>query len=98
MRILFITHNFPPETNAPAVRTHENCRRWGRMGHEVTVITGPPNFPDGVLQEGYRNRLLQREEREGIRVVRTWMYLAANRGFGRRVLNYLSFMITAIFA
>jgi glycosyltransferase involved in cell wall biosynthesis len=53
---------------------------------------------DGVLQDGYRNRLLQREEMDGIRILRTWMYLAANRGFGRRILNYLSFMLTAIFA
>ena len=98
MRILFISHNFPPETNAPAVRTYENCRRWARMGHAVTVITGPPNFPAGVLHAGYRNPLLQREKVDGIEVIRTWMFLAANRGFGRRTLNYLSFMLTAIFA
>jgi colanic acid biosynthesis glycosyl transferase WcaI len=98
MRILFISHYFPPETNAPAVRTYENCRRWVQMGHEVTVITGPPNHPDGVLQDGYRNRLLQQEKTDGIHVMRTWMYLAANRGFGRRILNYLSFMVTAVLA
>jgi len=98
MRILFISHNFPPETNAPAVRTYENCRRWARMGHQVTVVTGPPNFPSGVLHAGYRNRWLQREEMDGIQVIRTWMYLAANEGFLRRIVNYLSFMITAIFA
>lgn len=98
MQILFISHNFPPETNAPAVRTYENCRRWVEMGHEVTVITGPPNFPAGVVHPGYRNTWLQREEVDGIQVLRTWMYLAPNRGFGRRILNYLSFMLTAIFA
>src|SRR5207248_2132731 len=79
-------------------RTVENCRRWVEMGHAVTVITGPPNFPAGVIHPGYRNRILQSEEVDGIQVIRTWMYLAANRGFGRRILNYLSFMFTAIFA
>jgi glycosyltransferase involved in cell wall biosynthesis len=98
MRILFISHNFPPETNAPAVRTYENCRRWVEMGHSVTVITGPPNHPEGVLRAGYCNGWLRREAIDGVQVIRTWMYLAANRGFGRRILNYLSFMVTAIFA
>ena len=70
MRILFVSHYFPPETNAPAVRTYENCRRWAEMGHEVTVITGAPNHPDGVLQPGYQNRWLNREEVDGIRVIR----------------------------
>jgi len=98
MRILFISNTFPPERNAGAVRTYAHCRRWVEMGHSVTVITGPPNYPDGVLYPGYRNRWLSREELDGIRIIRTWMFLAANRGFGRRILNYLSFMVTAIFA
>jgi glycosyltransferase involved in cell wall biosynthesis len=98
MRILFISHYFPPENNAPAVRTYEHCRRWVRMGHEVTVITGPPNHPNGVLHPGYRNLSLYREQMDGIDVIRAWVYLAANRGFGRRILNYVSFMFTAIFA
>jgi glycosyltransferase involved in cell wall biosynthesis len=93
-----ISHNFPPESNAPAVRTYENARRWVQEGHAVTVITGPPNFPTGILQPGYRNRWLEREKMDGIRVLRTWMYLAPNQGFGPRILNYLSFMFTAVFA
>src|SRR4051794_23403496 len=42
-RILFLTHYFPPEGNAPASRVHEMCKRWVRDGHEVTVITCAPN-------------------------------------------------------
>jgi glycosyltransferase involved in cell wall biosynthesis len=98
MRILFVSNTFPPERNAGAVRTYANCRRWAQMGHSVTVITGPPNYPDGVIYPGYQNRWLCREEVDGIQVIRTWMYLAANRGFGRRILNYVSFMFTAIVA
>lgn len=98
MKILFITHYFPPEVNAPANRTHEHCRRWVQDGHEVTVITGVPNHPRGVIFEGYRNRLIQEETIDGIRVIRTWMYLTPNSGFAKRVLNYLGFMLTAILA
>lgn len=98
MRILFITHYFPPEVNAPANRTHEHCRRWVEEGHEVTVITGVPNHPRGEIFGGYENRLIQEEEIDGIRVIRTWMYLTPNSGFSRRVANYLLFALTALIA
>ncbi len=95
MRILFLSHYFPPEVNAPASRTHEHCREWVRQGHDVTVITGVPNHPRGVLFEGYENRLVQEEDVDGIRVIRTWMFLSANEGFLRRISNYVLFAVTA---
>ncbi len=98
MNILFLTDNFPPEVNAPASRTFEHCREWVRAGHRVTVITGAPNFPTGKVFDGYRNRLWQRESMEGIEVVRVWTYIAANSGFAKRTLDYLSFMVTAFLA
>jgi hypothetical protein len=98
MHILFLTDNFPPEVNAPASRTHEHCREWVRAGHAVTVITGAPNFPKGKIYEGYRNRLQQSEQMDGIRVVRVWTYIAANAGFTTRILDYQSFMASAIVA
>ena len=98
MKILFVSHYFPPEVNAPANRTHEHCRRWVLDGHEVTVITGVPNHPRGKIFEGYRNRWTQEETVDGIRVIRTWMYLTPNAGFLRRVANYLLFALTAILA
>ena len=57
MRILFLTHYYPPEGNAPATRVAALARRWADAGHDVTVITGVPNVPDGVVYPGYRNRL-----------------------------------------
>lgn len=96
MKILFFTHYFPPEGNAPASRTYENCRRWVRDGHAVTVVTGAPNHPAGVLYAGYRNRLRARESLDGIEVVRVWTYLAANKGTLLRILNYVSYMVTAV--
>jgi glycosyltransferase involved in cell wall biosynthesis len=98
MKILFLTHYFPPEVNAPANRTHEHARRWVQDGHDVTVITGVPNHPTGEIFPGYTNRWFQEEEVDGIRVVRTWMYLTSNQGFVRRILNYLLFAVTATLA
>ena len=91
MHILFLTDNFPPEGNAPATRTHEHAREWVRLGHTVTVITGAPNFPEGVVFEGYRNRWHMREVMDGIEVVRVKTYITANEGFARRILDYVSF-------
>ncbi len=98
MHILFLTDNFPPEVNAPASRTYEHSREWVRAGHRVTVITCAPNFPQGRVHEGYRNRPWQRESMDGVEVVRVWSYITANEGFVRRSLDYASFMASAILA
>ena len=98
MRILFLTDNFPPEVNAPASRTYEHCREWVKAGHEVTVITCAPNFPSGKVFDGYRNRLWQREEMDGIEVIRVWTFITANEGFLLRTLDYVSYMMSATLA
>ncbi|MCU6433909.1 glycosyltransferase family 4 protein [Undibacterium sp. Jales W-56] len=98
MHILFLTDNFPPEVNAPASRTFEHCREWVAQGAKVTVITCAPNFPKGEVFDGYRNALWQRETVGGIEVIRVWSYITANEGFIKRILDYVSFMITATFA
>ena len=96
MNILFLSHYFPPEVNAPASRTFEHCREWVKQGHNVTVITCFPNHPNGVVYPGFKNKLLQKEHVEGINVIRVWSFLAANEGFAQRILNYVSFMVMAV--
>jgi len=96
VKILFVSHYFPPEANAPANRTHEHCRRWAADGHDVTVITGVPNHPRGELFPGYANRFVQEERIDGIRVIRVWMYLTPNSGFARRIANYVLFAAMAV--
>jgi glycosyltransferase involved in cell wall biosynthesis len=98
MKILFFTDNFPPESNAPAIRTLEHTREWVKGGHEVTVITCVPNFPLGKIYEGYSNSFYQRENVEGVSVVRVWSYITANEGSTKRILDYVSFMVSSILA
>lgn len=98
MRILFLTDNFPPEVNAPATRTYEHCVEWVKKGHEVTIITCVPNFPKGKVFEGYKNNLRQEEIIDGIRVIRVWSYIAANKGFFKRIVDFVSYAIMAFFA
>jgi glycosyltransferase involved in cell wall biosynthesis len=98
MNILFLADNFPPERNAQASRVYERAVYWVRWGHRVTVITGAPNFPEGRLFPGYENRWHQVEEMAGIRVVRVKTYIAPNAGTYRRILDFLSYMVTAFLA
>jgi glycosyltransferase involved in cell wall biosynthesis len=98
LHILFLSDNFPPEVNAPASRTFEHCREWVARGAKVTVITCAPNFPKGKVFNGYKNRLWQSEVMNGIRVIRVWSYITANEGFAKRVLDYVSFMLTGTLA
>ena len=91
MKILFLTENFPPETNAAATRVYERALYWVKAGHQVTVITCAPNFPQRTLFDGYKNRWRQTEDMSGINVVRVKTYISANRGVIRRSLDFLSF-------
>lgn len=96
MKILFFSHYFPPEGNAPASRVHETCKRWVAAGHEVTVVTCAPNVPNGVVYDGYQNKWTSRETVDGIKVIRVWTYLAANKGTLLRSLNYVSYLLSAV--
>jgi len=96
VNILFLTHYFPPEVNAPATRTYEHCVRWARAGHRITVVTCVPNCPDGRVYPGYLNRFpYQVEWMDGLQVVRVWTYVAPNAGTFRRITNYVSYMASA---
>ena len=98
MHVLVVTDNFAPESNAPAIRTFEHCKRWVNAGAKVTVVTSVPNFPSGKVLAPYKNRLLQRETMDGIEIVRVWTYLAPNRAVLRRSLDFASFGLTGFFA
>lgn len=98
MRILLISQYFPPEFGAAAARNSEHAQFWAEAGHEVEVLTGFPNYPEGVIPAEYRGRALAREERNGYRVTRAWIYATPNRGVFRRALASLSFFFSACIA
>ena len=98
MKILFLTDNFPPETTPPASRSYEHIREWVSLGHEVTVITSFPNFPFGKVYDGYKNKLWQVEDIDGIKVIRVWTFIAENKGFLLRIIDFISFMFSSFLA
>jgi len=95
MKILFLTHYYPPEGNAPASRVSALAERWTASGHKVTVVTCAPNVPNGIVYNGYENRRTE-EIVKGVNVIRVKTYIAPNKGAARRIINYLSYMFSAV--
>jgi colanic acid biosynthesis glycosyl transferase WcaI len=98
VKILYVSQYFPPEMGAPSARAAELSRHWASGGHQVTVLTGFPNHPTGVVPLEYRSkfrRLVMRETVDGVNVVRTWLLPFPNRKAYERMLNYSSFCLSA---
>lgn len=93
MRIAYVTQWFEPEPNI--VKGIAFVRALEAAGHEVTVVTGLPNYPAGRFYPGYRLRLIQHEALDGVRVVRLPLYPSHDDSSFRRSLNYLSFFVSA---
>jgi glycosyltransferase involved in cell wall biosynthesis len=96
MRIIIVTHYFPPETGAPQARLSGLAAAWAADGDDVTVLTGMPNHPTGVIPPEYRGVIRRRERRDGYRVLRTWLYATPNEGMARKTIGHLSFMVSSV--
>jgi len=96
MRTLIVTHYFPPEIGAPQARLSELARFWAEAGDEVTVLTGMPNHPTGVVPPGYRGRRRTEERVDGYRVVRTWLYATPNEATVKKTMGHLTFMVSSV--
>ena len=96
MKVVLLTHYFPPEIGAPQARLSEMAKHWASSGIDVTVVTGMPNHPTGVVPADYRGAVLRREGRDGVRILRSWLYATPNEGFVRKTLGHLSFMVSSV--
>jgi colanic acid biosynthesis glycosyl transferase WcaI len=94
-RIGYLVQEFAPETGAGPARVLETARQWKAEGAEVVVLTGMPNRPEGRIHAEYRRRVFLEEEREGHRVLRSWLYASPRRGFARTLVNNLTFMVSS---
>lgn len=90
MRILVVSQYYYPEP----FRIHEICEELVLRGHNVTVLTGNPNYPDGEIYAGYDNKDSE-EIINGVRVIRCVLH-PRHRGIVNLFFNYLSFLISAM--
>jgi colanic acid biosynthesis glycosyl transferase WcaI len=92
MKILLITQWFQPE---PIFKGLPFAKKLKELGHEVQVLTGFPNHPYGKIYPGYSMRFIQREDVEGVSVIRVPLYPSRDRSSIRRFLSYISFGLSA---
>jgi glycosyltransferase involved in cell wall biosynthesis len=96
VKIALLSHYFWPEMGAPSARLLELGRAWVARGHEVSVVTNFPNHPTGIIPEAYRGRRFLIESVQGLRIIRCRTYATPNRGFVRKILGHLVFMVQAV--
>ncbi len=83
---------------APAARAAELAQHWAQSGHDVSVLTGFPNHPTGVVPDEWRlrlRRLIYNENAGRLNVYRTWLWPLPNRKAHERMRNYASFCVSA---
>lgn len=96
--IVLVSQWFPPEHAPIGYMLSELGADLARAGWEVTVVTGFPSHPTGVVFGGYRKRLLQRERRPGVNVLRVWHFTSPRRSVINRALTFVSFTLAAFVA
>ena len=96
LRIAYWCQFFWPEVSAPSHRLLDFGRVWRELGHEVTIVTGMPNHPTGIVPSSYRRKLLAREEKDGLRVLRSWVYASPNQAGAKKLFGHVSFALTSL--
>ena len=96
MRVLILTQHFAPELTAGRFRVEAFAEALAARGHEVDVICPVPNHPRGVVEEGYRGRLVLRRRVGGSRVTYVRVVVAAEKTFWTRLGYYGSYAAAGI--
>lgn len=92
MRIQIVSQYFYPEP----FRITDIVKELTAQGHEVRVLTGLPNYPEGKVLEDYRKFQRRKEELFGAHIDRAWL-MGRGQGGLRLLLNYVSFAVSAWF-
>lgn len=96
MKVLFLTQYFPPETGAPQNRLLSLANYLSDFGAEVSVLTAMPNYPKTEVYEGYQGKTYLKEQDGKLTIHRSWIYVSKSKGVVPRLLNYFSFVFTAL--
>ncbi len=97
MKILIVSQYYWPESFGAGIYITEMAEGLARLGHQVEVITGFPNYPQGKIFPEYRHRILRTEGHNGVRILRGWYFPSPrNHGPIKRGLSALSFFMSSL--
>ena len=93
--ILVVSQFFAPEMGAPAARFHDFGKLLIERGHRVTILTGFPNSPSGLIPDAYRGKLAMSETIDGITVLRGWLFASPKLSKFTKAAGFASFAASA---
>jgi len=95
MNILVMGMNYAPEKTAIGAFTSCLCEYLTQVGHEVTVVTAFPHYPEWRIQDGYRGKVFLRDRVNGIPVYRSYVYVPGKPNTLQRIAYDSSFSLSA---
>jgi colanic acid biosynthesis glycosyl transferase WcaI len=93
LRVLLVTPFYAPDLGPSAPLLTMLCEDLARLGHQVSVIAAVPHYPSGIVPAGFRGRLIQREQRNGVEVIRVWVPSGDRSNLRHRLLTFLMFQV-----
>jgi colanic acid biosynthesis glycosyl transferase WcaI len=96
MRILVLTINYWPEQTGIGAVLTRRCEYLASVGHEVTVCTGMPYYPEWRIHSSYAGKLFSREWRNGVAILRSWMWVPRTVTSAKRVVFEASFLASSL--
>ncbi|HLX38837.1 MAG TPA: WcaI family glycosyltransferase [Candidatus Binataceae bacterium] len=96
MRIAFLGINYWPDETGIAPFSTGRCEYLAARGHRVTIFTGFPYYPAWRIPDAYRGPLFAREERNGVEILRSWLYVPSQVNAARRILHEASFIASSM--
>lgn len=96
MKLLILTQYFPPEVGAPQNRLYELALRLRSKGIDISVLTAMPNYPQMVVHKEYKGKCYCKEDMNGLKIHRSWIYVSNSKSIIPRLLNYFSFVFSSL--
>jgi colanic acid biosynthesis glycosyl transferase WcaI len=92
MRILVLSVNYWPEETGIAPVVTSRSEYLASRGHDVTVCTTFPYYPQWKVDDRYRSKLWQRETHKGVEILRSWSWIPSRLSAITRILFEASFL------
>ena len=96
MKLLILTQYFPPEVGAPQNRLYELALRLKSKGIDISILTAMPNYPQMVIHKEYKGKCYCKEDMNGLKIHRSWIYVSKSKAIIPRLLNYFSFVFSSL--